>query len=93
MLDGSDWTAKALTTHLGVMRQTTEGTPEGDHVTPIYWAAELRRGKPAPASGQQLHCQFHDGIDNVTVVVLQGPHSLCPGHIGLGHHQFNVTRF
>lgn len=58
MLDGSDWTAKALTTHLGVMRQTTEGTPEGDHVTPIYWAAELRRGRPAPASSQQLHCQF-----------------------------------
>lgn len=47
MLGGSDRTSKALTRHLGVMRQTTEGTPEGDHVTPIYWAAELRRGRTA----------------------------------------------
>lgn len=124
-LEGSDQTSKALMRHIGLMRRyhKTEGIPEGGHVTRLYWAAELRRGRMAPSSSQQLHCQFlqkkhhvsrgslrrtslgtsgmkkesifahHDSIDNITMVVLQGPHSLCPGHIGLGHHQFNVTRF
>lgn len=107
--------------HPRVMRpyHTTEGTPEGEDVTLIYWATgwgeaerpELpvssyivsscrRRARlkgafsVGPPKGHQgCGSAHHDGIDDVTVVVPQCPHGLCPGHIGLGHHQLDVTKF
>lgn len=46
-----------------------------------------------PKGHQGCGSAHHDGIDDVTVVVPQCPHGLCPGHIGLGHHQLDVTKF
>lgn len=33
---------------------------------------------------------YHDGIDDVIVVVLQGTYSLRPWHVGLWHDQLDV---
>jgi len=40
--------------------------------------------------GVESHSQVHDGIDYVVVVLLEGPHRLGPGNVGLGHHQLDV---
>lgn len=41
-------------------------------------------------TGLQKMKPYHDGIDDVVVVVLQGAYSLRPRHVGLWHDQLDV---
>lgn len=48
------------------------------------------RGVPYNTTAPRSHRQLHDGVDDVPVVVQQGPGGALPGHVGLAHHQLQV---
>lgn len=51
----------------------------------------LGRGPAEPAAGARP-ATHHDGVDDIALVVPEGPHGLGPGHVGLCHHQLDVTK-
>lgn len=53
----------------------------------------LGRGQQSQHQGASGRpATHHDGVDDVTLVVPEGPHGFGPGHVGLCHHQLNVPK-
>lgn len=52
-----------------------------------HWRAVWARRDREPAERTD---SYHDGVDDVVVVVLQGAYRLRPRHVGLWHDQFDV---
>ena len=51
------------------------------------WGGARQDQRQGSGKGPAAH---HDGVDDVTLVVPQGPHGPGPRHVGLRHHQLDV---
>lgn len=67
----------------------TWSAPAGDVDTGSGWGGG-QQSQHQGVSGRPV--THHDGVDDVTLVVPEGPHGFGPGHVGLCHHQLNVPK-
>lgn len=78
----------ALQYHLNVQQWCPKDNTQMMLTKPAFHPA--LRGVPYNTTAPRSHRQLHDGVDDVPVVVQQGPGGALPGHVGLAHHQLQV---